>query len=53
MGGGGRERWATQARPGTAAFIESFKVYRKLLIGGDGVPVHEFLLQPVTHWMGP
>jgi predicted AAA+ superfamily ATPase len=42
-----------QARAGTAAFARAFKVHRSLLIGGDGVPLKDFLAQPVAHWVGP
>jgi hypothetical protein len=38
-------------RPGLAAFAEAFKPARRLLVGGDGIPVEEFLLRPVTHWV--
>jgi predicted AAA+ superfamily ATPase len=37
--------------PGLSAFAEAFKPTRKLLVGGDGIPVEEFLLQPVKHWV--
>ncbi len=40
------------AHHGIAAFYEAFKPSRRLLVGGDGVPVEEFLLKPVTHWLG-
>jgi len=36
------------AQPGLAAFAEAFKPARKLLVGGDGIPVEEFLLAPVA-----
>jgi predicted AAA+ superfamily ATPase len=36
--------------PGLAAFAEAFKPARELLVGGDGIPVEEFLLKPVGHW---
>lgn len=39
------------AHPGLAAFVAAFKPTRKLLVGGDGVPVEEFLLQPVARWV--
>jgi predicted AAA+ superfamily ATPase len=39
--------------PGIAAFVESFKPGRTLLVGGDGVPIEEFLLSPVEHWVKP
>ncbi len=37
--------------PGLAAFAEAFKPDRTLLVGGDGIPVEEFLLAPVEHWV--
>jgi len=39
--------------PGIAAFVESFKPGRKLLVGGGGIPIEEFLLSPVEHWVKP
>ena len=42
---------APEAHPGLAAFAEAFKPVRTLLVGGDGIPVEEFLLQPVEHWV--
>jgi len=39
------------AHTGLAAFAEAFKPRRKLLIGGDGIPVEEFLARPVEHWL--
>ncbi len=44
---------APSALPGLAAFSEAFKVKRGLLVGGDGVPVDEFLAKPVTGWLQP
>lgn len=44
---------APQAHRGTGAFTQSFKVHRTLLVGGDGVSVEDFLLEPVSHWLGP
>lgn len=44
---------APLAHPGTASFAKAFKVHRALLVGGDGVPLDEFLLKPVAHWAGP
>jgi hypothetical protein len=38
------------AHRGTAAFTESFKTHRTLLIGGDGISVEQFLAQPVQFW---
>ena len=37
--------------PGLAAFAEAFKPTRTLLVGGDGIPVEEFLLAPVARWV--
>jgi hypothetical protein len=42
---------APQAHPGSAAFAAAFKPQRSLLVGGDGLPVEEFLSRPVAHWM--
>jgi len=33
------------------AFGAAFKPKRTLLVGGDGIPVEEFLSRPVTDWM--
>jgi uncharacterized protein len=41
------------ALPGLSAFCEAFKAKRTLLVGGDGIPVDEFLLRPVTDWLRP
>jgi predicted AAA+ superfamily ATPase len=38
------------AQPGLTAFAEAFKPARKLLVGGDGIRVEEFLLAPVARW---
>jgi len=37
---------------GMDAFSTAFKPTRKLLIGGDGIPIGEFLAEPVLHWVG-
>lgn len=42
---------APQAHAGTAAFVEAFKPQRSLLVGGDGIALEDFLLQPVSHWV--
>ena len=39
--------------PGMAAFGEAFGPDRRLLVGGDGIPVEEFLSRPAEHWVGP
>ncbi len=46
----GRSR---DAQPGLAAFVGAFKPKRTLLVGGDGIPVEEFLMQPVEQWVKP
>ncbi len=43
---------APLAHAGTSAFVAQFKVHRTLLVGGDGVPLEEFLSKPVEHWVG-
>jgi uncharacterized protein len=42
---------AREAVAGMEAFSKVFKVTRKLLIGGDGVSIEEFLLNPVEYWL--
>jgi len=37
--------------PGLAAFSEAFSPKRTLLVGGDGIPVEEFLSRPVEDWL--
>lgn len=39
-------------RVGLAAFADSFKPQRQLLVGRGGIPIEEFLAQPVAHWSG-
>jgi len=41
---------APVALPGLAAFVEAYKPKWTLLVGGDGIPVDEFLLRPVEDW---
>ncbi len=43
---------APQAHAGTAAFAQAFRPTRTLMVGGDGIALEEFLMQPVTHWIG-
>ncbi len=38
--------------PGIAAFVEAFSPKRNLLVGDDGIPIKEILLQPVEYWVG-
>ena len=42
---------APQAHPGLAAFSEAFRPQRALLVGGDGIGLHDFLGRPVEHWV--
>jgi predicted AAA+ superfamily ATPase len=42
---------ARDVQPGLTAFSDAFKPKRSLFVGGDGIPVEEFLLQPVEHWV--
>lgn len=42
-----------EALPGLAAFAEAFSPTRSLLVGTGGIPVEEFLRQPVRHWLAP
>lgn len=42
---------APQAHAGIAAFTAAFKPQRSLLVGGDGIALEDFLMQPATHWI--
>ena len=42
---------APDALPGLGAFAEAFKPKRTLLVGGDGIPLAEFLTKPVETWL--
>ncbi len=42
---------APAALTGMQAFNEAFRPDRLLLIGGDGIPIEEFLVQPVERWL--
>jgi predicted AAA+ superfamily ATPase len=37
--------------PGMSAFARQFKPKRRLLVGGQGIPLDEFLSKPVEHWL--
>lgn len=37
--------------PGMTAFAAEFRPNRQLLVGGDGIPVEEFLTRPVERWV--
>jgi predicted AAA+ superfamily ATPase len=43
---------APQTHPGIAAFDKAFKPQRSLLVGGDGIALEDFLMQPVRYWVG-
>ena len=38
------------ALPGIEAFAKQFDVYKKLLVGGQGIPVQEFLATDIDTW---
>ena len=40
-----------ESLPGMAAFALQFKPRRQLLVGGQGIPLHEFLSKPAAHWL--
>ena len=40
-----------EALPGMEAFARQFKPTRQLLVGGQGIPIEEFLSQPAAHWL--
>lgn len=42
---------APLAHSGLVAFREAFGPKRTLLVGGDGIPVEEFLSRPVSDWL--
>jgi uncharacterized protein len=37
--------------PGMASFARPFKPKRQLQVGGQGLPLEEFLSQPAEHWL--
>lgn len=39
--------------PGLTALAERHRLHRKLLVGGDGIPIADFLRTPVTDWLRP
>jgi hypothetical protein len=44
----GRRR---EALPGMDAFGKRFRVSRKLLVGGQGMPLDELLMKPAAYWL--
>jgi hypothetical protein len=41
-----KESWS-----GIEAFAKRFKPKRKLLLGGQGIPLEEFFAKPAAHWL--
>jgi hypothetical protein len=39
------------ARSSLAQFAERFRQTRTLLVGDDGIPLEDFLLQPIGRWV--
>jgi hypothetical protein len=39
--------------PGMAAFAREFRPHRKFLIGGQGLPLEEFLATAPEKWVAP
>ncbi len=44
---GGRK----ETLPGIAAFDKANQPTAKLLVGGQGIPITEFLQAPASHWL--
>ncbi|MBI4408069.1 MAG: ATP-binding protein [Gemmatimonadetes bacterium] len=42
-----------EMQPGMDAFAATARPGRKLLVGGNGIAIEEFLLKPVEHWVSP
>jgi hypothetical protein len=40
-----------ESRPGMEAFATHFKPRRKLLVGGQGIELTEFLARPAGYWL--
>jgi hypothetical protein len=40
-----------ESLPGMEAFAKRFKPKRKLLVGGQGISLEEFLTKPASHWL--
>jgi predicted AAA+ superfamily ATPase len=37
--------------PGLSAFAQKYPTHRTLVVGGDGIPLEEFLSRSVGHWL--
>ena len=46
-----KSRRVKELQPGIAIFQEMFQPDRTLLVGGDGIPLDQFLSHPVAHWV--
>jgi hypothetical protein len=44
---------AKETQPGLDAFSAAFGPDRRMLVGGGGIPVADFLLQPAETWVAP
>lgn len=42
---------APDALPGLSAFSQAFRPTRTLIVGGDGIALEEFLVQPAERWL--
>jgi hypothetical protein len=42
-----------ESLPGMSVFAATFKPTRTLLVGSGGIPLEEFLVRPVAHWISP
>jgi hypothetical protein len=40
-----------ESLPGMEAFVKHFKPKRKLLVGGQGIELTEFLTKPASYWV--
>lgn len=45
------EQWTRTDWIVDPAFAAAYKPKRTLLVGGDGIPVKEFLSRPVEEWL--
>ena len=40
-----------QVLPGMDALSKGYRIHRKLLVGGGGIPIEDFLFKPVPEWL--
>jgi len=43
--------YAKEVLPGMEALSKKFRIQRKLVVGGQGIKVEEYLLKPVEDWL--